>query len=324
MRALAVLLLVLWPVSVPAQEFPQRFTHMYGETVVPAKPARVVSLSFVGHDDLLAVGVVPVALRHWYGPYDKGVWPWAAPSLGDATPVILRGEISFEQIAMLGPDLIFAVSSGISAQDYRMLSRIAPTIASEARHGDYNTPWEDRALTVGRITGQQAEVRARIDAIHDRMAAIRAAHPQWAGMSAAAAALVGSQPSAFLPGDMRADIFSGLGFKVPDALERHRGEGFYIELSAEDPSALDADLLYWIGGTASGAMLDGLRLRPSMRAFREGREAWADEVMGGAMGHATLLSLPFILDHIPVEIDAAVDGDPDTPVPSAVRARIAP
>lgn len=319
MKTLA-LLVALTPGLTAAQDFPQRFDSIFGTTVVEARPERVVSLGYVAHDDLLALGVIPVALRYWYGPYPGGVWPWAQAALGEARPEVLRGEISFERIALLEPDLILAVSSGVSAQEYRMLSRMAPTIASEPRFGDYNTPWDELALTVGRAVGQEPKAQAQIDAIRARFAAIRADHPEWGDMTAVAATYSGGAPAVFLPGDTRADVLNNLGFKTPEALAQHAGESFYMELSAEDLTPLDADVVLWIGGTATAETVASMPLRPSMRAPREGREVWADELMAGALGHATLLSLPWVLDHIVPEIEAAADGDPATPVPSALAA----
>lgn len=319
MKLLALLLMLL-PGLARAQEFPQRFTHMFGETTVQTAPQRVVSLGYVGHDHLLALGVVPVALRYWYGPFPGGLWPWAQPLLQGQDSVVLRGELSFERIALLEPDLILAISSGITAQDYRMLSRIAPTIASEADYGDYNTPWEVQALTIGRATGHLAKAQAQVDAIHAKMAAIRAAHPEWAGMTAVAAAMNGGEPSVFLPGDVRADLLVALGFQVPPAVEAHRGQGFYLPLSAEDLSPLEADVLLWLGGTDKGDALNGLALRPTLRVVQQGREIWADGILAGAMGHATLLSLPFVLDQLLPEVVAAADGDPATVVPTAQAA----
>ncbi|MDD2868462.1 ABC transporter substrate-binding protein [Neomegalonema sp.] len=326
MRRLLALLLAFGasPGPAGAQDFPRRFAHLYGETILEAPPERVVSLGYVGHDHLLALGVVPVALRYWYGPYASGVWPWAAPLLGEARPVVLRGELSFERIALLEPDLILAVSSGIGAQDHRMLSRIAPVVASEAEYGDFNTPWEVQLATIGRAVGREARARELTDDIHARMQEIRAAHPEWSGMTAVAASIFGGEPAVFLPGDARADLLTSMGFQTPPALEAHRGEGFFLPLSAEDLAPLDADLLLWVGGTPGGEALAALKLRPGMRAAREGREIWADEIMAGALGHATPLSLPFVLERLPAEIEAAVDGDPATKVPSAVAAGIAP
>ncbi len=308
------------PALAAAQDFPQVFDGLYGPTTVTQAPQRVVSLGYVGHDDLLALGVVPVGLRYWYGPYPQAVWPWAEPALGGSSPAVLRGELSFERIAMLEPDLIHAVSSGISAQEFRMLSRIAPTITAEPEYGAYNTPWDVLALGIGRATGREAEAQDQIESIRARFAAIRAAHPEWAGMSAVAATYSGGTPAVFLPGDARADVLVNLGFAVPPALAPHIGESFYLELSPEDLAPMDADLILWVTGTPDAAQVKAMALRPGLKAPATGAEIWADELMAGALGHATLLSLPWVLDRLPAEIAAAADRDPATKVASSLAA----
>lgn len=323
-RAAALLLAGVFAPGAAAQEFPQRFPHMYGETLLERPPERVVSLGYVGHDHMLALGVIPVALRYWYGPFAGGVWPWAQAALGGAKPLAIRGELSFERIALLEPDLILAISSGISAQDYRMLSRIAPTIASETRYGDFNTPWRVQALTIGRALGRLEAAEASVAAIDARMAAIRAAHPEWAEMTGVAAAAFAGEPAAFLPGDARADALTDLGFQTPPVLAAHAGGSFYLPLSPEDLSPLDAGVLLWAGGTAKADSVKALALRPTLRAMREGREIWADELMAGALGHATALSLDWALDRLVPDLEAAADGDPATPVPSAAAAGLIP
>ncbi|MQY43921.1 hypothetical protein GG681_14840 [Epibacterium sp. SM1969] len=62
--------------------------HSFGTTLIEGTPKRVVSLSFVGHDFLLSLGVVPIALRYWYGGHEHGVFPWGEQLLGDAEPVV--------------------------------------------------------------------------------------------------------------------------------------------------------------------------------------------------------------------------------------------
>ncbi|MFW8637363.1 SIP domain-containing protein [Cribrihabitans pelagius] len=48
--------LALTPAAGIADLFPTVIEHRYGTTTVPAKPKRIVSLSFIGHDFLLALG----------------------------------------------------------------------------------------------------------------------------------------------------------------------------------------------------------------------------------------------------------------------------
>src|ERR1700743_3562699 len=64
-------------------------THAFGETTIPEPPKRVVSAGFTEQDDLLALGVVPIAVTNWFGDQPFGVWPWAAPRLNGAPQVAL-------------------------------------------------------------------------------------------------------------------------------------------------------------------------------------------------------------------------------------------
>ncbi len=52
-----------------AQDFPITIEHKFGTTVIKSEPKRVATLDFQGADDLLAIGVQPVAIRYWYGDH---------------------------------------------------------------------------------------------------------------------------------------------------------------------------------------------------------------------------------------------------------------
>ena len=180
-----------------------------------------------------------------------------------------------------------------------------------------------RARTTGRAIGREEEAIAAIAAIEDRMAAIRAAHPAWQGASAVAAYAWGGTPGVFRGGDPRAEFLTDLGFALPPAVTGP-GEAFFQEISAEDLSLLDTELLLWVLEVPDASAIRALPLRRTLRARAEGREAVADPLLSGALSHASLLSLPYALDRLVPEIAAAVDGDPATLVPSAVAAGLAP
>ena len=126
-------------------------THLFGETVIKEPPKRVVSAGYTEQDDLLAVGVVPIALTNWWGDQPFAVWPWAQSKLGGAQPVVLNLDngIPVDQIAGLKPDLIVATDAGLDQDSYQKLAAIAPTLAQS--DGDaFFEPWKDQAKAIGR------------------------------------------------------------------------------------------------------------------------------------------------------------------------------
>ncbi len=110
-------------------------THAFGETTISEPPKRVVSAGFTGQDDLLALGIVPVAVTNWFGDQPFGVWPWAPPKLGAAKPVVLNLDngIQVHQISGLKPDLIVATDAGLDQDTYQKLAAIAPTLGAVRR-----------------------------------------------------------------------------------------------------------------------------------------------------------------------------------------------
>ena len=96
----------------------------------PGATQRVVSAGFTEQDDLLALGVIPIAVTEWFGAEPFGVWPWAQSALGDAQPMMLNlnDGIQTEPIAALKPDLIVAINAGRDEDTYKKLSAIAPTV----------------------------------------------------------------------------------------------------------------------------------------------------------------------------------------------------
>lgn len=298
-----------------------RIPHVFGETVLSAPPRRVVSLGYTTGDALLALGVQPVAVRHWFGDQPDGLWPWAQPYRKGPPPVVLTGEISVERVALLAPDLIVGIGSGLSRDTYDALSGIAPVLMQAQGF----TPWDEIVTRLGLALDLAGPAEALVAALRARFAEVRARHPGWAGRTAVAAYNFGGETGAFTGQDTRGRFLAELGFTVPEQLQRLSGaRGFYAKLSPEDLSPLDADLLLWISTTGAVRDIAGLPMRPFLRAHREGREVLVSDVPAAALSFGSVLSLPFALAALEPEIAAAMDGDPATPVPSAVRAGLAP
>jgi iron complex transport system substrate-binding protein len=299
--------------------FPVTVEHKYGSTTLDEVPVRVVSIGYGEHDGLLALGVEPIAVREWYGDYPYAAWPWAQDELGDAQPEVLAGDaLNFEQIAALRPDIIMGIASGMTDTDYETLSAIAPTIAQPDEFIDYGTPWDLSLEITGRALGRSAEAEQVIADTEQLFADARAAHPEFEGASAAVTFFFEEQPGAYASEDVRSRALRDLGFVIPAAIDEAAGDAFFINVSAEDLSLIDTDVVVWIVGSDEGITdIVDIATRPSMRAYTEGREILGDSLVSGAFSHSSPLSLEYVIEALVPELAAAVDGDPSTIVPSA-------
>lgn len=307
--------------SIHAADFPAQFAHKFGQTTVPQEPKRIVSLSFIGHDFLLSLGVRPIALRKWYGDYPFGVWPWAQKALGGAKPDVMFGEINLEQIATLKPDLILGLWSGMTDKQYEILSQIAPTIAPEEQYGDFGTPWQQMTRTIGKAVGKSRQAEEAIIKVEEKFAKIRDDHPDWKGKSGSI--VWAGELGAYTSSDLRGRFVSELGFEISKAVNDMGSKDlFYVIVSREKLDPIDTDILIWLDSGTAAQHINRLPLRHTTRAYREGREIIADPLMASALSHSSPLSLNYALDRIVPLIEAAVDGDPNTVVKSSANAGI--
>ena len=178
------------------------------------------------------------------------LWPWAADTpAAQAGPieVIPAAEINFEQVAALDPDVIFAIGSGIEQGDFDTLSAIAPTVAQSADYNVFGTPWDVAQLTIGKALGLEPEAQALVDDINAKFAAAVEANPDWQGLTGTVSA-AGDDGSigVFTDGDNRGHILTQLGFVIPEEITEIAGDSFYADISAEQISLLDNDLLVYI------------------------------------------------------------------------------
>lgn len=314
---------LLLSLASPSWAEPRQLTHRYGVTQIDGTPERVVSLSYVGHDFLLALGVKPIALRYWYGDGKFGVFPWAEQALGDAEPVVLYGDIDVEQIALLKPDLIVGQWSGMTETQYQLLSKIAPTIPPAAGEGDYTSSWQLMTRKLGEALNMPEKAEAVIDRLETRFSDIRNAHPEWAGKSSAV--VWPPRIGAYTSVDLRSRFLADLGFTPSVGVDQLiSSNAYYVMIPQEDLTPIDVDLLIWTDTAELADALDGIVLRKAMRAYREGREVYADYDLGAALSHSSPLSLDYALDRLVPLIEAAMDGDPATPVESTAAEGVAP
>ncbi len=288
--------------------FPVSIPNRYGETVVPAEPKRVVSIGYTDQDTILAFGVVPVAIREFIGHQPSATWPWARPMLGDAKPEVLpASDVSVEKLAGLRPDLIVAMTAGLSREQYETFSKIAPTLVPPAQFIDHGVPWQETTRLIGAALGKPARAEQMVTDLERRFAEARAAHPEFAGKLVAGARPNSVDPSQYMvwgSQDVRARFFSALGFGTPAEFDRRAGMRFYAQLSTELLGRLDdSDLVVWItGGEAERARIPQLAGYERLRVVRENRTLVLDDELSAALSFSSVLSLPAALDTLPARM----------------------
>jgi iron complex transport system substrate-binding protein len=302
--------------SVPAASgdpaaFPVTFDTMFGETVVEELPRRVVSVGYTEGDLILALGVTPVAIRDWYGDQPGGLWPWAADApaaLAGDIEVLPAAEINFEQVAALDPDIIFGIGSGMVQEDFDKLSEIAPVVAQSDDYNVFGTPWDVAQLMIGQALGLEAEAQALVDDIEAQYAAAVEANPAWQEMTGTVSAItIDGTIGVFTDGDNRGHMLTQLGFSIPEEITAIAGDSFYADISTEQISLLDNDLVvYMVSPASDREAVEALPLFQSMTAVQEGRTVFVDDALAGAMGFASTLSIPYALEALVPQIQSAL------------------
>jgi iron complex transport system substrate-binding protein len=312
------------PTDAPATEeaetaFPVTIEHKYGSTAIEAYPEHIVTVGLLEQDTLLALGIVPVGTTEWFGEYPGSIWPWAQDELGDAAPPESLGtsaEVDYEKIAALNPDLILALYSGLTQDQYDLLTEIAPTVAQPAEYVDYGIPWQELTRKVGLAVGKGAEADALVTDVEAEFEQVRADHPEFEGASAVVATPY-EGVWVYGPEDVRGRLLTAMGFTLPENLAEITGAEFGGNLSLERLDLLDVDAIIWLDATDDEGIL-GEALYSGLAVNTEAREIFVDsfnDPLGGATSFVTVLSLPYLLEGLVPKLSAAVDGDPGTVVP---------
>lgn len=300
-------------------DFPVEIEHAFGSTTISDEPQRVLSLGYQEHDGILALGVAPVGVRYWFGDEDDVIFPWAEEAAGDADPEVLNmpyGELNYEAIAALRPDVIMGIYSGITEEEYATLSEIAPVVAQPGDYPTYGVPWQVSLEVTGRALGRSDLASTSIEELEARFDQIAADHPEWEGTTVAVTAARGEQTLAtFAATDPRTRFFTSLGFEPIPEIDELAGEQFYAEYSAENMSIIDGGLIVWDQLTyveGGRATIESNPLAAQLQSMQEGRAIYMEGDVEAAFGFNSVLSIPYVLDAVVPMLEAAMDGDPAT------------
>jgi iron complex transport system substrate-binding protein len=288
--------------------FPVTIEHALGTTTIEAEPTRIVCLGWGSQDVVWSLGLQPVGIPEvTYGGLDDGTYPWWEGHFEAATTTFLpnptSGEVPFEQITALAPDVVLAVYSGITADDYATLSQIAPTVGYPDE--PWLTTWQDQATLIGQALGKADEAAALVADTEDDLASRAAASPALQGKTISYVSADPSTLYVYLPGDPRVDMLHELGLvDSPGVTALASSEQtFYAEVAKERVRDLDSDLLIGYGMTR-----DELRADPvysTMPAVAADAVAWLEDQALVSATSATVLNIPWQLDRLMPLLDAA-------------------
>lgn len=302
------------PATTTAGTFPVTVEGAYGSATIDQAPKRVVTIGWSDADVALALGVKPVGTFDIGPDFPKGVGPWAADRFGDETPTLLKftDGLPLEEIIKLEPDLILAVQSGVTAEDYAKLSRVAPTVTYEKGRGAYLTPWPEQTELIGAALGQPDQAKQLVDETNAAIEQAREDHPDLQGKTFSfVAARDASQLSVYAPADLRVQFMESLGLKLSEGQSKvAAGQEFFVDLSFERIGELEADVLAaWFN---TPAVRKTFTSQPAFKSFdtvERGGFAPLDIVQAQAIGAPTPLSIPWAIENVTPVIEKAVAGD---------------
>lgn len=289
---------------------------MYGTIDIPEPEdgeLTVVALGWSDAEAALALGVKPVAVYDWisFGDEYKGVGPWATELFGDDVPVVIPrtdDALDYELIQSLDPDLILNVNSAYDEAQFERLSEIAPTVFGPVGAQPYAPGWQNQTQLIADALGKSAEGTALIEGVDETIADAAAANPEFAGKTAASGSKFGEAYGVNLPGDFRWDLLADLGFELNPPILDLPPLGFYADVTVEQVSVFDADVLVMMPIGYTIEELEADPLIASLPVVEDGRAVFLDpeDDITNAFSVASVLSIPAAVDElVPLLAEAA-------------------
>ena len=286
--------------------YPIKIQHAYGETVIESEPKNVATIAWGNHDVPLALGTVPVGVsKANYGKSDEnGLLPWTAEKykeLGVEKPVVYDDidGLDFEAISDSNPDVILAAYSGITQEEYDLLSQIAPVVAYPKNA--WQTLWREQITMDATAMGKQAEGEKLVEELD---ALIKEKTANYTDLKGKTAVFCYFNPAdlgkfyIYLPTDPRAAYLTDLGLSFPESISKLGADSFSIEISAENIDVLkDADILVAYGNDDLLKALQSDALLGTVPAVKNGAVALIED--GSVLSASctpSALSIPATID----------------------------
>lgn len=265
--------------------------HVYGTTEVPADATKVATVAWANQDVLLALGIMPLGFsKQTWGVTDgSGMLPWTKEKVdeltanGAAQPKLFDDDggvkIDPQAVNATKPEVILAVYSGMSKEEYETLSKIAPTVAYPKVA--WGTPWRETIAINATAVGKKTEGDTLVADLEKQVADAVAKHPQIKGKAAAFCYTAEGDATKFgyyTTADPRTAFLSDLGMKVPASVEKASKENasaFNVDISTENADSLnDFDLIVMYGTESDLAAMQANSLLSQVRAIKNGAVAF--------------------------------------------------
>jgi iron complex transport system substrate-binding protein len=291
-----------------AAQYPIVIEHAFGQTTIASKPERVATIQWANHDVALALGVVPVGFSAAnYGVQDdSGLLPWTAQKLqelGVSSPNIFQDTdgLDFEAISDSKPDVILAGYSGITQEDYDLLSQIAPVVPYQT--GPWATTWREQVTLNATGMGMKAEGEELIKELENLVKEKASAYPQlqgkkvvWINFSSKDM----SKLNMYTPTDPRGAFLIELGMSYPESITSQiiDPSSYSLRLTAENADLLnDADLLIGYGDEALYEAVKADPLLGKIPAIQRGSVVFIGNGTAlAAAGNPNPLSIMYTID----------------------------
>lgn len=265
--------------------------HVYGTTEVPVDATKVATVAWANQDVLLALGIMPLGFsKQTWGVTDgSGMLPWTKEKVdeltanGAAQPKLFDDDggvkINPQAVNATKPEVILAVYSGMSKEEYETLSKIAPTVAYPKVA--WGTPWRETIAINATAVGKKTEGDTLVADLEKQVADAVAKHPQIKGKAAAFCYTAEGDATKFgyyTTADPRTAFLPDLGMKVPASVEKTSKENasaFNVDISTENADSLnDFDLIVMYGTESDLAAMQANSLLSQVRAIKNGAVAF--------------------------------------------------
>lgn len=288
--------------------YPMTIKHAYGETVIEKQPRNIATISWGNNDVPLALGIKPVGIsKANYGKTDKnGLLPWTADKykeLGVENPVTFDDidGLDYEAISNSNPDIILAAYSGITQEEYDLLSKIAPVVAYPKL--PWQTYWRDQIKINASAIGKKSEGDKLVSDLENLISEKTSEYPQLKGKKVVFSYFNPADLGKFyiyLPTDPRAAYLTDLGLELPESVNElaKSSDSFAIEISSENIDKLeDVDVIVTYGSDKLLKQLQSDALLGTVPAIKKGSVAIIED--GSALAASctpSALSIPATID----------------------------